>query len=171
MPVLARLPPGCNLGGVSEKFHDAVEKYVAANADGLLTKKQKAVDRRLKGKSKPGTTAKPMMTKEAFTDLMNLRYMRCLVAPGEAVGVVAAQSVGEPSTQMTLNTFHFAGRGEANVTLGIPRLRELLMTASKRIATPVMTLPILPAAVKRKGAQIVASHLNRVRLAEVLTPP
>jgi DNA-directed RNA polymerase I subunit RPA1 len=39
------------------------------------------------------------------------------------VGVLAAQSVGEPSTQMTLNTFHMAGRGEANVTLGIPRLR------------------------------------------------
>ena len=48
---------------------------------------------------------------------------RSLAAPGEAVGVLAAQSVGEPSTQMTLNTFHMAGRGEANVTLGIPRLR------------------------------------------------
>ena len=44
--------------------------------------------------------------------------------PGEPVGVLAAQSVGEPSTQMTLNTFHFAGRGEMNVTLGIPRLRK-----------------------------------------------
>ena len=48
---------------------------------------------------------------------------RSAAAPGEAVGVLAAQSVGEPSTQMTLNTFHMAGRGEANVTLGIPRLR------------------------------------------------
>jgi len=47
---------------------------------------------------------------------------------------------GEPSTQMTLNTFHMAGRGEANVTLGIPRLREILMTAAARIKTPVMTL-------------------------------
>ncbi len=47
---------------------------------------------------------------------------------------------GEPSTQMTLNTFHMAGRGEANVTLGIPRLREILMTASDKIKTPVMTL-------------------------------
>lgn len=56
--------------------------------------------------------------------------MESLAAPGEAVGILAAQSVGEPSTQMTLNTFHMAGRGEANVTLGIPRLREILMTAS-----------------------------------------
>lgn len=55
---------------------------------------------------------------------------------GEAVGVLAAQSVGEPSTQMTLNTFHFAGRGEANVTLGIPRLRELLMTVSGSAGGP-----------------------------------
>jgi DNA-directed RNA polymerase I subunit RPA1 len=58
---------------------------------------------------------------------MYLKSMRSLVDPGEAVGVLAAQSVGEPSTQMTLNTFHFAGRGDMNVTLGIPRLREILM--------------------------------------------
>ena len=54
---------------------------------------------------------------------INIMLGRSLAAPGEAVGVLAAQSVGEPSTQMTLNTFHMAGRGEANVTLGIPRLR------------------------------------------------
>ncbi|KFM27291.1 DNA-directed RNA polymerase I subunit rpa1 [Auxenochlorella protothecoides] len=72
-----------------------------------------------------------------FTRLMQLRFQQCQAAPGEAVGVLAAQSVGEPSTQMTLNTFHMAGRGEANVTLGIPRLREILMTASPTLATPV----------------------------------
>ena len=53
--------------------------------------------------------------------------IQSMVEPGEPVGVLAAQSIGEPSTQMTLNTFHFAGRGEMNVTLGIPRLREILM--------------------------------------------
>jgi DNA-directed RNA polymerase I subunit RPA1 len=68
-----------------------------------------------------------------FRALMHLKFMSALAAPGEAVGVIAAQSVGEPSTQMTLNTFHMAGRGEANVTLGIPRLREILMTAAPRI--------------------------------------
>ena len=46
-----------------------------------------------------------------FQQLMELKYMRSLAAPGEAVGVIAAQSVGEPSTQMTLNTFHMAGMG------------------------------------------------------------
>ena len=64
---------------------------------------------------------------------------------GEAVGVVAGQSIGEPSTQMTLNTFHLAGRGDANVTLGIPRMRELLMTASSQISTPIMHLFMRPA--------------------------
>ena len=44
-----------------------------------------------------------------FARLMELKYLRALAAPGEAVGVLAAQSVGEPSTQMTLNTFHMAG--------------------------------------------------------------
>ena len=55
--------------------------------------------------------------------LMELKYAHAAAVSGEAVGVLAAQSIGEPSTQMTLNTFHMAGRGEANVTLGIPRLR------------------------------------------------
>ena len=50
-------------------------------------------------------------SEEGFQRLMELKYMRSLAAPGEAVGVLAAQSVGEPSTQMTLNTFHMAGMG------------------------------------------------------------
>lgn len=71
--------------------------------------------------------------KEAFELLMWLKYQRSLAAPGEAVGSIAAQSVGEPSTQMTLNTFHLAGHGGANVTLGIPRLREIIMTAARNL--------------------------------------
>ena len=69
---------------------------------------------------------------------------------------------------MTLNTFHFAGRGEANVTLGIPRLRELLMAAAKKLATPVMTLPLLPHAQTMEQAENLARRLRRVRLAELI---
>ena len=58
-----------------------------------------------------------------------------------------------------------AGRGEANVTLGIPRLRELFMTASKSIKTPVMTLPLLPGKTKQ-DAEGLASQMRRIRLAE-----
>ena len=76
-----------------------------------------------------------------FKNTMYLKIQESCVAAGEPVGVLAAQSVGEPSTQMTLNTFHFAGRGEMNVTLGIPRLREILMVASDNIKTPSLTIP------------------------------
>lgn len=64
---------------------------------------------------------------------MHLKYMQATVDPGEAVGIIASESIGEPSTQMTLNTFHFAGHGAANVTLGIPRMREIIMTAAERL--------------------------------------
>jgi DNA-directed RNA polymerase II subunit RPB1 len=62
------------------------------------------------------------------------------VQPGEQVGIIAAQSIGEPSTQMTLNTFHLAGHGAENMTLGIPRLKEILMTTPTNIKTPNMTV-------------------------------
>lgn len=55
--------------------------------------------------------------------------------PGEMVGTVAAQSIGEPTTQMTLNTFHYAGVSAKNVTLGVPRLTEI-MNIAKNIKTP-----------------------------------
>ena len=67
------------------------------------------------------------------------RFCRAAVDPGEMVGVLAAQSIGEPATQMTLNTFHFAGVSSKNVTLGVPRLKEILNVA-KNIKTPSMTV-------------------------------
>lgn len=67
------------------------------------------------------------------------RFARAHVSPGEMVGVLAAQSIGEPATQMTLNTFHFAGVASKNVTLGVPRLKEILNVA-KNIKTPTMTV-------------------------------
>ncbi|KAK5964405.1 DNA-directed RNA polymerase subunit [Trichostrongylus colubriformis] len=93
--------------------------------------------------------------------------MRSLAEPGENVGLLAAQSIGEPSTQMTLNTFHFAGRGEMNVTLGIPRLREILMTASDHIATPSAKIPILPGT-PRERIDAIRRELDRVFLKQVL---
>src|ERR671914_1914797 len=64
---------------------------------------------------------------------------RAFAEPGEAVGVVTAQSIGEPGTQMTLRTFHFAGVKERNVTLGLPRLIELV-DARKKPVTPTMDI-------------------------------
>lgn len=78
------------------------------------------------------------------------------------------QSVGEPSTQMTLNTFHFAGRGEMNVTLGIPRLREILMVASSKIATPALEVPFLQVKKLDKQALHLKKKLTPVYLTDVL---
>lgn len=75
-----------------------------------------------------------------FKKIVDLKYFNSLVHPGENVGIIAAQGIGEPSTQMTLNTFHLAGHGGANMTLGIPRLREILMTSENNIKTPIMIL-------------------------------
>lgn len=66
-------------------------------------------------------------------------YENSLVDPGEAVGTVAAQSLGEPGTQMTLNTFHYAGVADINVTLGLPRIIEIV-DARKDPDTPVMRI-------------------------------
>ncbi len=66
-------------------------------------------------------------------------YDRAKVEDGEAVGTVAAQSVGEPGTQMTMRTFHYAGVAELNVTLGLPRLIEIV-DARKKISTPTMAI-------------------------------
>ena len=66
-------------------------------------------------------------------------YDGAKVEAGEAVGTIAAQSVGEPGTQMTMRTFHYAGVAELNVTLGLPRLIEIV-DARKRISTPTLAI-------------------------------
>ncbi len=76
---------------------------------------------------------------ELLVDEIKKEYERAGVENGEAVGTVAAQSVGEPGTQMTMRTFHYAGVAELNVTLGLPRLIEIV-DARKKISTPTMTI-------------------------------
>ncbi|CBI18915.3 unnamed protein product, partial [Vitis vinifera] len=77
------------------------------------------------------------------------RFLQSLVAPGEMIGCVAAQSIGEPATQMTLNTFHYAGVSAKNVTLGVPRLREIINVA-KKIKTPSLSVYLKPDVSKTK---------------------
>ncbi|TDL29688.1 beta and beta-prime subunits of DNA dependent RNA-polymerase [Rickenella mellea] len=137
LPVLAEFSPSRFLGATSEKFAEEVDKYVKENRHGLI--KSKDADSKSVIPSR-----KELIPAKRFRNLMNVKYMRSLVDPGEAVGLLAAQGVGEPSTQMTLNTFHFAGHGAANVTLGIPRLREIVMTASIKPKTPSMKLKVRP---------------------------
>jgi len=70
---------------------------------------------------------------------LDIEYNRMKVMPGESVGLVAAESIGEPSTQMTLNTFHFAGVAEMNITMGLPRIIEVL-DGRKNLTTPMMDI-------------------------------
>ncbi|XP_016183592.1 DNA-directed RNA polymerase I subunit 1 [Arachis ipaensis] len=102
-----------------------------------------------------------------FLKLMEHKYVSSLAQPGEAVGVLASQSVGEPATQMTLNTFHLAGRGEMNVTLGIPRLQEIVMNASENILTPFMTCPLRPGK-SMEDAICLSDKLKRITVADII---
>ena len=124
-PITSVFRPDLHLGSISENLDSIIFKYMNENPHHLLNNSMDPLS----------------ISSSEYERSMNSYYMKCLCHPGEAVGLLAAQSVGEPSTQMTLNTFHFAGRGEMNVTLGIPRLREILMTASPNISTPSMDIP------------------------------
>ncbi|ETN45413.1 uncharacterized protein HMPREF1541_09244 [Cyphellophora europaea CBS 101466] len=77
-------------------------------------------------------------TLESFVNACLEKYERARVEPGHAVGAVGAQSIGEPGTQMTLKTFHFAGVAGMSLTAGVPRIKEII-NASKVISTPVIT--------------------------------
>jgi DNA-directed RNA polymerase II subunit RPB1 len=91
-----------------------------------------------------------------------LRSMRLArVAPGEMVGSIAAQSIGEPATQMTLNTFHSAGCAAHTVLLGVPRLKELI-NATATIRTPSLTIPA------PEDAAETAMRLQHVTLGSIL---
>ncbi|KAJ2926883.1 hypothetical protein H1R20_g10219, partial [Candolleomyces eurysporus] len=82
------------------------------------------------------------LTKEAFEWVLGeveTKFNQSLVHPGEMCGTLAAQSIGEPATQMTLNTFHYAGVSSKNVTLGVPRLKEIINVATN-IKTPSLTI-------------------------------
>jgi DNA-directed RNA polymerase subunit A" len=99
-------------------------------------------------------------------------YKRSKVEPCEAVGTIAAQSIGEPGTQMTMRTFHYAGVADINVTLGLPRLIEIV-DARKVPDTPMMTIYLdAESATDRDkalqlGWEIEATHVSDI--ADILT--
>jgi DNA-directed RNA polymerase subunit A" len=90
---------------------------------------------------------------------LKIAYDRAHVEAGEAVGTVAAQSVGEPGTQMTMRTFHYAGVTELNVTLGLPRLIEIV-DAREKIKTPTMDIYFTED--KRNDEEFVRTLANKI---------
>ena len=91
-------------------------------------------------------------------DLAVEEYNTMQVEPGECVGIISAESIGEPGTQMTLNTFHFAGVSEMNVTTGLPRIIEVL-DGSQSLRTPMMEIylqaPYKNGTEIKKAAQLI----------------
>lgn len=109
------------------------------------------------------------LNKLAFAHILGeleSRFTRALVNPGEMVGVLAAQSIGEPATQMTLNTFHFAGVSSKNVTLGVPRLKEILNVATN-IKTPSMVVYQDSENATQETAKLLRSMVEHTNLRSV----
>ena len=102
-------------------------------------------------------------------DTLTLQYKRAIVAPGEMVGMIAGQSIGEVSTQMTLNTFHFAGvASKSNVTRGVPRIEEILSLSSE-IKNPSLSIYLKPEDERQKDkAHAIMYMLEHTRLEAVV---
>jgi len=112
------------------------------------------------------------MNKTALSLLIEtivLCYKKAIVNPGEMVGMIAAQSIGEPTTQMTLNTFHFAGvASKSNVTRGVPRIEEILSLSSEP-KNPSLTIYLKPEDEDdRERAQTVMNMLEHTRLKDII---
>jgi DNA-directed RNA polymerase subunit A" len=101
-------------------------------------------------------------------DHIEEEYLRMLVEPGECVGLVAAESIGEPGTQMTLDTFHFAGVSEMNVTVGLPRIIEIL-DGRKEIETPMMEIYLKHPFNKGKNIRELAMSIKEITLRDITT--
>ena len=112
------------------------------------------------------------ITKENYyklIDTIKYTYNRSKICPGEMVGAVAAQSIGEPATQMTLNTFHYAGvSAKSNVTRGIPRLRELLHI-TKNLKSPSVQI-YLKSEYKEKQdkCNYIKNQLEYTKLSDII---
>lgn len=115
-------------------------------------------------------TSKLKLKKEQLDIILDrslAAYRAALIDPTESVGIIAAQSVGEPGTQMTMRTFHYAGVAEINVTLGLPRLIEIV-DARREPSTPMMEIHIAPQyAQDYDTVEKIASEIETTRCADI----
>ena len=103
----------------------------------------------------------------AFVTTCLQKYKKAQTEPGHAVGAVGAQSIGEPGTQMTLKTFHFAGVAGMSITQGVPRIKEII-NASKVISTPVITCGLLSEH-DLTVARIVKGRIEKTYLGSIMS--
>ncbi len=109
------------------------------------------------------------LTKKARKDILTKlseRYTHHLIDPNESAGIVSAQSIGEPGTQMTMRTFHYAGVAEINVTLGLPRLIEIV-DARRVPSTPLMEIHLKDPAATLEDVKRIAAEIEETNLEDV----
>lgn len=140
-PIDAKLLDGETIRCIAEKLlkdsrFDFFSRKYAESIQSFIHEKLIAdIPEYIEGRSnKNGITEKQL---RLFIDVCHKKYLRAQIEPGTAVGAIGAQSIGEPGTQMTLKTFHFAGVASMNITLGVPRIKEII-NASKKISTPLI---------------------------------
>ena len=103
---------------------------------------------------------------EKFIEEVCKVYQRNKFEPGETVGILAAQSISEPATQMTMRTYHFAGSAGVKITYGLPRLIEIF-DAKKELETPVMTIYLKKSFDSKETARKIAEEIIEKRIFDV----
>lgn len=150
-------------------FGDAAaeQRRLTADVDDTLTgwsddRRRDAIDQRTWNRCRFTLTQLELVLAKALS-----KYTKAYVEPGEAIGAMGAQGISEPGTQMTLKTFHFAGVSSMNVTLGVPRLKEII-NASKNISTPIITAALVQND-NKVGARVVKATIEKTTLGEIAT--
>lgn len=177
----------CPLPHINEFFIDEVKNFIlsysqnieALEKNYLSSYKERSMDVDSEENSKEneqekqkiysiinGISSLTLTQLKEFFRILWLKYKRAMIVPGEAVGAVAGQSLGEPGTQMTLKTFHFAGVASMNITLGVPRIKEIINN-TKNISTPVIFSKLLQEN-DLIAAKIVKSRIEKTKLSEIL---
>ncbi|XP_006653556.2 DNA-directed RNA polymerase III subunit 1 [Oryza brachyantha] len=159
--------------GCSEKFKQLLKDFLEDRIKLLKsTRRALCLDENHVGKDSSieesiaanisGISAKQL---QVFLDTCLSRYHSKKIEAGASIGAIGAQSIGEPGTQMTLKTFHFAGVASMNVTLGVPRIKEII-NAAKKISTPIITAELLSGK-DVLSARVVKGSMEKAVLGEV----
>ncbi|KAK3709098.1 DNA-directed RNA polymerase III subunit C1 (rpo31) [Vermiconidia calcicola] len=141
------------------EFLDTVDGFIAGRVKELVSNQTRL----------PGTEKIFKLTRsalDAFLQLCLRKFEKSKVEAGHAVGAVGAQSIGEPGTQMTLKTFHFAGVAGMSITGGVPRIKEII-NASKTISTPLITC-ILQNPYSEIAARYVKAGIQKTYLKDIV---
>lgn len=139
------------------EYDKMVEDYRESLPDSIIEKIKESV---------PETITKEKLA-QILEEVANI-YNKSKINAGECAGLVSAESIGEPSTQMTLNTFHFAGVAEMNITTGLPRIIEIFDSA-KEIKTPLMEIHLKKPYDKLEQVRKIAASIKETTFSELVS--